>query len=163
VLAPLTGRQYNKLGGFYAEVPPIYLNENNATKAAIFQAFAAIQQNMAKDGAGEDLAVVMFSGHGVATEDGFYLLPYGVDIGTQAKLEASAIPLAEFRAQVEKFAAHGRVLLLLDACHSGAANRRWCTIGRKRRCSEGGARYPQRHGTDLIEGHGGLTRGPKMG
>jgi WD40 repeat protein len=113
--------QYNKLGGLYAEVLPIYLNDNNATKAAIFQAFAAIEQNMAKDGAGEDLAVVMFSGHGVTTEDGFFLLPYGVDIGTQAKLEASAIPLAEFRAQVEKLAAHGRVLLLLDACHSGAA------------------------------------------
>jgi uncharacterized caspase-like protein len=113
--------QYNKLGGLYAEVLPIYLNDNNATKAAIFRAFAAIQENMAKDSTGEDLAVVMFSGHGVTTEDGFYLLPYGVDIGTHADLEASAIPLAEFRAQVEKLAAHGRVLLLLDACHSGAA------------------------------------------
>jgi uncharacterized caspase-like protein len=115
------GSQYNKLGGLYAEVLPIYLNDNYATKAAIFRAFAAIQQNMAKDGTGEDLAVVMFSGHGVTTEDGFYLLPYGVDIGTQAEIEASAIPLGEFRTQVEKLAAHGRVLLLLDACHSGAA------------------------------------------
>jgi WD40 repeat protein len=115
------GSQYNKLGGLYAEVLPIYLNDNNATKAAIFRAFAAIQENMAKDSTGEDLAVVMFSGHGATTEDGFFLLPYGVDIGTQADLEASAIPLAEFRAQVEKLAAHGRVLLLLDACHSGAA------------------------------------------
>jgi WD40 repeat protein/uncharacterized caspase-like protein len=113
--------QYNKLGGLYAEVSANYLDNENAAKFSIFQAFDATQQDMAKDPAGEDLAVVMFSGHGVTTEDGFYLLPYGVDIGTPAKLEASAISLAEFRAHVEKLAAHGRVLLLLDACHSGAA------------------------------------------
>jgi uncharacterized caspase-like protein len=113
--------QYNKLGGLYAEVRPTYLHDKDATKAAIFQAFDGIELNMAKDGTSEDLAVVLFSGHGVMTEDGFYLLPYNVEIGTQAKLESSAISLADFRAHVEKLAAHGRVLLLLDACHSGAA------------------------------------------
>jgi uncharacterized caspase-like protein len=113
--------EYNKLGGLYAEVLPTYLHDKDATKAEIFQSFDGIQLNMAKDSTGEDLAVVMFSGHGVTTKHGFYLLPYGVDIRTQAEIEATAIPLAEFRAQVETLAAHGRVLLLLDACHSGAA------------------------------------------
>ena len=48
----------------------------------------------------------------------FYLVPYGVDNRTTARLKASAIPAAEFRGEISKLAAHGRVLVLLDACRS---------------------------------------------
>jgi uncharacterized caspase-like protein len=47
-------------------------------------------------------------------------LPYGVDARTLAQLKASAISADDFQAEVKKLAEHGRVLLLLDACHSGA-------------------------------------------
>ena len=114
------GGEFNKMGGLYAEILPIYLHDKTATKRAIFEAFASMQRNMAKDSAGQDLAVVMFSGHGAIIDDQFYLLPYGVEAGTPAAIEASAIPASQFQAEVKKLAEHGRVLVLLDACHSGA-------------------------------------------
>jgi uncharacterized caspase-like protein len=48
----------------------------------------------------------------------FYLVPYGADDSTPAHLKASAIPAAEFQGEIRKLAAHGRVLVLLDACRS---------------------------------------------
>src|SRR5262249_28953372 len=68
----------------------------------------------------QDMAVVLFSGHGTMIDERFYLLPYGVDASTPAKLKASAMPASEFQAEVAKLAEHGRVLVLLDACRSGA-------------------------------------------
>jgi uncharacterized caspase-like protein len=64
----------------------------------------------------------MFSGHGAIIDNRFYLLPYGVDARTQAQLKATAISADDFQVEVKKLAEHGRVLLLLDACHSGAVS-----------------------------------------
>jgi uncharacterized caspase-like protein len=80
-----------------------------------------MKANMAKDEAGQDLAVILFSGHGAIIDDRFYLLPYGVDARTEADLKASAISANEFHDEVAELAKYGRVLVLLDACHSGAA------------------------------------------
>ena len=63
----------------------------------------------------------MFSGHGVTIDDRFYLLPFGVDARTPAGIRASSISANEFHDEIEQLANHGRVLVLLDACHSGAA------------------------------------------
>jgi hypothetical protein len=114
--------EFNKMGGLYAEILPIYLHDSTADKDGVFDAFASMQRNMAKDNAGQDLAVVMFSGHGAIIDNQFYLLPYGVDATTQARIKASAISADAFRGEVRKVAEHGRVLLLLDTCHSGAAS-----------------------------------------
>ena len=48
----------------------------------------------------------------------FYLVPYGADNSTLARLKVSAIPAAEFQSEITKLAQHGRVLVLLDACRS---------------------------------------------
>jgi DNA-binding beta-propeller fold protein YncE len=113
-------------GGLYAEVKPIFLHDGEADRGGIFEALAALDRNMT-NGAGQDLAVVMFSGHGTMIDNQFYLVPYGADSSTMTRLEASAIPAREFRSKIEKLAQHGRVLVLLDACRSagligGAAN-----------------------------------------
>jgi uncharacterized caspase-like protein len=60
----------------------------------------------------------MFSGHGTMIDNQFYLVPYGADSGTMARLKASAIPATEFKSEIEKLAQRGRVLVLLDACRS---------------------------------------------
>jgi outer membrane protein assembly factor BamB len=104
-------------GGLYAEVKPQILSNEAADKPGIFDALAAMDRNMSS-GAGQDLAVVMFSGHGTMIDDQFYLVPYGADDGTTARLKASAIPATEFQDEIAKLARHGRVLVLLDACHS---------------------------------------------
>jgi uncharacterized caspase-like protein len=105
-------------GGLYAEVKPQLLPDGMANKDGIFDALAVIERNMA-GAAGGDLAVIMFSGHGTMIDGQFYLLPYGVDDSTPARLKSSAIPATEFQREIAKLAQHGRVLVLLDACRSG--------------------------------------------
>ena len=104
-------------GGLYAEVLPIFLSDGAATKAGIFEALDAMERNMARGG-GQDMAVVMFSGHGAVMDGQFYLVPHGVDNGTKASLKASAIPASEFQREILNLSRHGRVLVLLDACRS---------------------------------------------
>jgi WD40 repeat protein len=104
-------------GGLYAEVKSKFLPDGMANKDAIFDALAAMERNM-RVGTGGDLAVVMFSGHGTMIGNQFYLVPYGVDDSTPARLKSSAIPATEFQREISQLAAHGRVLVLLDACRS---------------------------------------------
>ena len=104
-------------GGLYAEVMPMFLHDGEADRGGIFEALAAMDRNMTSS-AGQDLAVVMFSGHGAMIDNQFYLVPYGADSSTMARLKAAAIPATEFKSEIEKLAQHGRVLVLLDACRS---------------------------------------------
>ena len=104
-------------GGLYAAVKLSLLHDGTANKTGIFEALAAMERNMGS-GAGQDLAVVMFSGHGTMIDGQFYLVPHGADNSTPARLKASAIPAAEFQSEITKLAQHGRVLVLLDACRS---------------------------------------------
>jgi WD40 repeat protein len=104
-------------GGLYAAVKLSLLHDGTADKAGIFDALAAMESNMGS-GAGQDLAVVMFSGHGTMIDGQFYLVPYGADNSTPARLKVSAIAAAEFQGEITKLAQHGRVLVLLDACRS---------------------------------------------
>jgi Caspase domain len=104
-------------GGLYAEVKPMFLHDRTADKAGIFDALAAMDRNMGS-GAGQDLAVVMFSGHGTMIDGQFYLVPHGADNTTPARLKVSAIAATEFQSEITKLAQHGRVVVLLDACRS---------------------------------------------
>jgi WD40 repeat protein len=104
-------------GGLYAEVKPIFLHDGEADKHGIADALAAVDRNMTSS-AGQDLAVVMFSGHGAMIDNQFYLVPYGADSSSMDHLQADAIPATEFKRGIEKLAQHGRVLVLLDACRS---------------------------------------------
>jgi caspase domain-containing protein len=104
-------------GGLYAAVKSMFLQDGRADKAGIFDALAAMEHNMGSGG-GHDLAVVLFSGHGTMIDGQFYLVPYGADNSTLARLKSSAIPAGEFQSEITKLAQHGRVLVLLDACRS---------------------------------------------
>jgi hypothetical protein len=111
------GSVFNRKGGIYAQ----YLRDREADRAGIFRALLSLKARMAKDGTGQDLAVIFFSGHGAIIDDRFYLLPYDVNARTQAEIKASAISADDFHDEVAEIAKYGRVLVLLDACHSGAA------------------------------------------
>ena len=111
---------FNSMGGLYAHIWPQLLRDGEADRAGIFRALGSMKANMAKDPVGQDLAVVFFSGHGALIDERFYLLPYGVDARSAADLKASAISANEFHDEVAAFTKYGRVLVLLDACHSGA-------------------------------------------
>jgi uncharacterized caspase-like protein len=104
-------------GGLYSEVKPMFLADDKANRDGIFDALAVMERNMAA-GTGQDLAVVMFSGHGAMIDGEFYLVPHGADNSTPTRLKSSAIQTTLFQSEISKLAPHGRVLVLLDACRS---------------------------------------------
>jgi Caspase domain/WD domain, G-beta repeat len=113
---------FNSMGGLFVQIWPQLLRDAEADRAGIFRALDSMKSNMAKDPMGQDLAVVFFSGHGAMIDDRFYLLPYGVDARTPADLKASAISANDLHDEVAALTKYGRVLVLLDACHSGGVS-----------------------------------------
>jgi hypothetical protein len=84
------------------------------------EAFAAMRRNMAKGGG--TTWPWCCSPHGAMIDGNFYLLPYGVDARTPARSKPQ--PSCERVPERGQTAAeHGRVLVLLDACRSGAVTR----------------------------------------
>src|SRR5208282_1341315 len=110
----------SKGGGLYAKVIPQYLHDETANREGIFGAIDSIEQNMAKDEPGQDLAVILFAGHGAIVDGRFYLLPHGVNASTISSIKASGIWANEFQSELAGLAQYGHVLVLIDACHSGA-------------------------------------------
>jgi uncharacterized caspase-like protein len=95
------------------------LLDKDATKSGIMRALAVMRAGMAAGG-GNDLAVVHFSGHGAMVDRKLYLLPDEVDARDDAGIKASALSAEDLKGELLELARYGRVLVLLDACHSGA-------------------------------------------
>lgn len=110
----------NTQDSLYAQVLPQVLSDRDATKAGILRALATMRTAMERGGGGNDLAVVHFSGHGALVDGKLYLLPYEVDARDTVGLKSSALSLDDLRGELLELAKRGRVLILLDACHSGA-------------------------------------------
>ncbi len=104
----------------YADVSLTYLPNDKADGAAILDALDTMAQSMAKNEQGQDVAVILVSSHGEMIDGQFYLIPYGFDAGSQGRSIKSAVSASEFAKKVGALATYGKVLLLLDACHSGA-------------------------------------------
>ncbi|HRO14129.1 MAG TPA: caspase family protein [Paracoccus sp. (in: a-proteobacteria)] len=104
----------------------VALRNEEATDVAILDQLDAIRRRMALAPEGNDIAVIVFSGHGVVVGEGpteeFYLLPHGADVATPARIRRSGLSGADLQAQIAALAGVGRVLLLLDACSSGATS-----------------------------------------
>jgi WD40 repeat protein len=114
----------------YADVSLTYLPNDKASKTAIQDAFDAVAQSMATNGPGQDVAVILVSSHGELIDGQFYLIPYDfVADGSKNAATSSAISASEFARKVKELAKDGnKVLLLLDACHSGAVGAQgWAT------------------------------------
>jgi hypothetical protein len=89
------------------------LTDAGATRAAILKELEALRQEMGP----QDSAWVFYSGHGQRDEAGkLYLLPVDVDL---KKLKETGLSGDEFKTALVNLP--GQVLLVLDACHSGAA------------------------------------------
>ncbi len=104
--------------GLYSRVIPQVLLNQDANKEGILQALETMRAMAA--GGGGDLAVVHFSGHGALVSGKLYLLPYEIKARNPVGIRANGLAINELRDELLKLAEHGRVLVLLDACHSGA-------------------------------------------
>jgi hypothetical protein len=112
----------------YADVSLTYLSNDKADSAAILDTLEKMAGSMATSEPGQDVAVILVSSHGEMIDGQFYLIPYGFDAGSQGKSIKSAVSASEFAKKVQALAKHGKVLLLLDACHSGAVGAQgWAT------------------------------------
>src|SRR5262249_10626077 len=94
--------------------PPVLLTNAQANRAGILKALAGLKGSMGP----HDVAGVFYAGHGVQERRSFYLLPQDVEVKA---LKKTAISGDELKQQLAGL--RGKVLLLLDACHSGAVGR----------------------------------------
>jgi len=106
-------------GSLYSRVMPQVLLNKEANKGGILRALKTLRAGMAA-GIGTDLAVVHFSGHGALVDGKLYLLPVEIDARDPVSIQASGLSIDEIKGELLELAKHGRVLVLLDACHSGA-------------------------------------------
>jgi hypothetical protein len=104
----------------YADVKIQYLPNDRADNTAIRDALDDMATSMTTRSPGQDVAVILVSSHGEMIDGQFYLVPFGVDLGSKNRIITSALSASDFGRKVQAIAARGKVLLLLDACHSGA-------------------------------------------
>ena len=96
------------------------LQNGEAKKETILRQLENMAERMSRSPGSSDLAVVHFSGHGMVLDDEFFLLPHDARLRPKAAVWTSAISGSELQRAIRAMARHGRVLLLLDACRSGA-------------------------------------------
>jgi hypothetical protein len=102
------------------DIDPQVLPNEDADRKTILKALATVRDHMAQ-GEGKDTAVVLFSGHGAILGGHLFLLPYDVDNRSEDDVKATAVRIDEFTDALGEIAQRGKVLVLIDACHSGAA------------------------------------------
>jgi uncharacterized caspase-like protein len=92
------------------------LTDTQATRQAILDELAALKRSMKA----QDVAVIFFAGHGHKDDKGeFYLLPATFNADRLARTAVTGSELKKRLAELP-----GRVILMLDACHSGAVGAR---------------------------------------
>jgi WD40 repeat protein len=111
----------NTQEGLYSRVDAQALMDKDATRGGILRGLQALRTGMERGG-GNDLAVVHFSGHGAMIDGTLYLLPYDTDARDAVGIKTTALSVDAFKGELMEIAKHGRVLVLLDACHSGATS-----------------------------------------
>lgn len=104
-------------GSIYARVNPLPLINEQATRSEVYKAVENFRRNM-KPGR-EDVVVILFSGHGAEIEGKYYLLPYDVLANSNGEIKGTGIEIEELVEELRKMGEQGKVLVFLDACHSG--------------------------------------------
>jgi WD40 repeat protein len=87
------------------------LTDEQATRARVLAGLKWLKEKMKP----QDQAVIFYAGHGEQDGKSFYLLPQDVDVKDLKKTGISGDELKQALTDMP-----GKVLLLLDACHSGA-------------------------------------------
>jgi hypothetical protein len=99
----------------YGNVQTIALTDGRATRANILKELSELSKHVTP----RDTVVVFFAGHGYRDDEGLlYLIPVDVDL---TNVSGTGIESGQLKNLLAKL--KGRVMLILDACHSGAAGR----------------------------------------
>jgi WD40 repeat protein len=104
-------------GTLYSDVVVTDLADDQATASNVRSALFKLMEN-ATD---QDTVVLFFSGHGLVLPDGsYYFATYEIDPATVDTVAATGLPWTSLQTALAQIKAR-RVLMFLDACHSGAA------------------------------------------
>lgn len=103
--------------GLYSKVNLECLVDAQATREGFFAGLLRLLRAMQPDQ--RDVAVIHFSGHGAQVDGEYYLLPNDVDANDSIALATTSIELRQLTNLLRRFQERGKVLVLLDACHSG--------------------------------------------
>ncbi|MFO0867172.1 MAG: caspase family protein [Gemmataceae bacterium] len=99
--------------GLFDQVESHVLIDGDATREGILRSLARLEKTVGPD----DLTVVFFAGHGERNDQGnFFFMTHDAEL---AKLKDTALSAQEFQDRIATLPSR-RVLILLDACHSGA-------------------------------------------
>jgi WD40 repeat protein len=107
--------------GIYKAIHPVEIYDKDATRANIIKGF----KDISRKAKAEDVFVFFYAGHGsmnLEKEDSFYLVPTDVTklYGDSEQLAAKAISDEELKKNLTLVKAQKQIVLM-DACHSGAA------------------------------------------
>ena len=106
-------------GALYARVNAQALTDDKATRRVVQRAMRGIRDRMQeKQG---DVVVIEFSGHGTIADGRYFLLPYDVEVDDEYAIADTGIPMDELKQSLARLGELGKVLVLLDACHSGSS------------------------------------------
>ena len=98
-------------GGLFKEVKATLLTDATATRKSILRALADISKQATQ----RDLVLVSFAGHGVNDlQNRFYLLPHETETNDLVSTAIRYSELTDLLADLP-----GKVVVMLDACHSG--------------------------------------------
>jgi WD40 repeat protein len=103
--------------GLYARVNVQHLADARATRREVFAALKTLYDAMQPDQ--RDVAVIHFSGHGADAGDAYYLLPNDVEADDPIDIMTTGIEVRQLKELLRALGERGKVLVLLDACHSG--------------------------------------------
>jgi hypothetical protein len=103
-------RTFVQASGPLFDVQTRVVTDRDATRSGIRDGLKWLKESVKA----QDVAVIFYAGHGEIQGDSFYLLPQDVKTADLAGTGVSGEELKEHLAHLP-----GRVLLLLDACHSG--------------------------------------------
>jgi len=98
----------------YRDVKTTLLTNQDASRKAVLEALDATRRIATAN----DLLILSFAGHGVREDGEFFLLTREADARNAKALTQTAISGVALRKALEDYPC--QVLLLLDACHSGA-------------------------------------------
>jgi WD40 repeat protein len=113
----------------FAKINSRLLQNEEASRDSILKALGEIPGTMA-DG---DTAVIFFSGHGVTMKEKLVLVPHN---GQERNLSGTGVDADMLTSALRKISRRGRVILILDACHSGAIEKSLREFSHKGRSDE---------------------------
>ncbi len=104
---------YKQKGNLYSDVVIKKLINKHATKDSITDGLDWIQRQTGQ----KDVAMIFFAGHGINDNNGvYYMLPVGADMD---RIRTTCLNFEELKQTVSSIA--GKVVVFIDACHSGNA------------------------------------------